>query len=154
MCFPIAALLREPSRWFPSRWLRPLFWSLAAAGFVIQLIGLSVNILEDMLRNHYYNAHWDYQMSYSPIPGQVQLILKYLHTTPSAIGLGWDRWFVLLRAAGASSSLMTGIASLFFAGALTFGLLTWRSLRAMPASHDKSAVYSKTHPEFAAHDLV
>jgi hypothetical protein len=45
------------------------------------------------------------------------------------VGLGWDRWFVLLRAAGASPSLLTGITSLMLAGALIFGLLTWRSVR-------------------------
>ena len=124
LCFPIAALLCDSPRW-----LRPAFWSTAILGFVVQAIGLSVNVLEDMVRNHYYNANWDYQIAYSPIPGQLRLIWKYLHVAPTAIGLGWDRWFVLLRAAGASPSLTTGIALLFFAGALTFGLLTWRSLR-------------------------
>lgn len=124
MCFPIAALLREPPRW-----LRPVFWSTAIAGFLVQAIGLSVNVLEDMVSHHYYNANWDYQMGYSPIPGQIRLIWKYLHVEPSVVGFGWDRWFVLLRAAGASPSLTAGIASLFFVGALAFGLLTWRSLR-------------------------
>jgi hypothetical protein len=124
LCFPIAAFLREPPLWF-----RPVFWITAISGFLVQAIGLSTNILEDMVRNHYYVGNWDYRMSYSPITGQLQLIWKYLHVEPTAVGLGWDRWFVLLRAAGASSSLMTGITSLMLAGALVFGLLTWRSVR-------------------------
>jgi hypothetical protein len=124
LCFPIAALFRDPPRWLP-----PAFWSAALFGFLIQAIGLSVNILEDMVRNHYYDVHWDYQLSYAPIPGQLQLIWKYLHTAPSAIGLGWDRWFVLLGAAGASPSLLNGVVSLFVVGALTFGLLIWRQFR-------------------------
>jgi hypothetical protein len=129
LCFPVAALLREPPSWF-----RPIFWITAISGFLVQAIGLSTNILEDMVRHHYYVGNWDYRMSYSPITGQIQLIWKYLHVEPTAVGLGWDRWFVLLRAAGASPSLMTGIASLLLAGAFIFGFLTWRSVRDDPQS--------------------
>lgn len=124
LCLPVAALMREQPRWF-----RPAFWIAAVSGFLVQAIGLSTNILEDMVRNHYYVGNWDYRMSYSPITGQLHLIWKYLHVEPTAVGLGWDRWFVLLRAAGASPSLMTGITSLMLAGALIFGLLTWRAVR-------------------------
>lgn len=128
LCLPIAVLLQELRRGQPP-WLRPLLWITAISGFLVQAIGLSTNILEDMVRNRYYVGNWDYRMSYSPITGQLQLIWKYLHVTPSAVGLGWDRWFVLLRAAGASPSLMTGISSLMLVGALIFGLLTWRAVR-------------------------
>ncbi len=124
LCFPMAALFLDSPTW-----LRPAFWITAIGGFLVQAIGLSTNILEDMVRNHYFNANWDYRMSYSPIPGQLRLIWKYLHVEPAALGLGWDRWFVLLRAAGASASLITGIVSLMLAGALIFGFLTWRSVR-------------------------
>jgi hypothetical protein len=124
LCFPIAALLHDPPPW-----LRPVFWATAIVGFLVQVIGLSVNNLEDMVRNHYYDQHWDYQMAYSPITGQLHLIWKYLHTAPTAVGLGWDRWFLLLRAAGVSPSLLTAITAIFAAGALTFGLLTWKTVR-------------------------
>ena len=79
--------------------------------------------------NHYFVGNWDYRMSYSPITGQLRLIWKYLHVQPTALGLGWDRWFVFLRDAGASPSTLNGIASIFLIGALLFGFLTWRSLR-------------------------
>ena len=124
LCLPIAAVLREPPTWF-----RPVFWITAIAGFLVQAICLSTNVLEDMVRNHYYNGNWEYRMSYSPISGQLQLIWKYLHVKPTVIGGGWDRWFLLLRAAGASSSVVTGITSLMLAAALTFGLLIWGSVR-------------------------
>jgi hypothetical protein len=81
------------------------------------------------VRNHYYDGNWEYRMSYSPISGQLQLIWKYLHVKPTVIGGGWDRWFLLLRAAGASPSVVTGITSLMLAAALTFGLLIWGSVR-------------------------
>jgi hypothetical protein len=124
LCFPIAALFLDP----PS-WLRPAFWSIAIAGFLVQAIGLATNPLEDMVRNHYFNANWDYQMGYSAITGQLQLIWKYLHVEPTALGLGWDRWFIFLRHAGASPVPLAAIASLFLLGAVVFGFLTWRSVR-------------------------
>ena len=124
LCIPIGALFQDS----PS-WLRPAFWITAITGFFVQAIGLSTNIIEDMVGNHYFVGNWDYRMSYSPITGQLRLIWKYLHVQPTALGLGWDRWFVFLRDAGASPSTLTGIASIFLIGALLFGFLTWRSLR-------------------------
>ena len=124
LCLPIAALLSDAPLW-----LRPAFWIAAIGGFFVQAVGLSTNIQEDMHRNHYYVGNYDYRMGYSAITGQLQLIWKYLHVAPSSPGLGWDRWFVLLRAFGASPSLLGGIAALFIAGALVFGLLTWREFR-------------------------
>ena len=124
LCIPIGALFQDS----PS-WLRPAFWITAITGFFVQAIGLSTNIIEDMVGNHYFVGNWDYRMSYSPITGQLRLIWKYLHVQPTALGLGWDRWFVFLRDAGASPSTLNGIASIFLIGALLFGFLTWRSLR-------------------------
>lgn len=144
-CLPIAALLSDarlssepasqpgtrqepPLRLRTLGWLRPVFWITVISGFAVQAVGLSTNILEDMVRNHYYNANWDYQMSYSAISGQLRLTWKYLHVAPAGVGLGWDRWFVLLRSAGANPALVSGITWSLLAGALLFGLLTWRSV--------------------------
>lgn len=124
LCLPIAALLAEPPPW-----LRPVFWITAIAGFLIQAIGLSTNVLEDMVYNGYYIGNFQYRMSYSPITGQLRLIWKYLHVKPAVIGGGWDRWFLLLHAAGASASIVTGITSLMLAAALVFGLLMRASVR-------------------------
>jgi hypothetical protein len=121
LMFPIAALFQDPPRFF-----RPMFWLTAITGFLVQVIGLSTNIMEDMVHNHYYGGNWDYRMGYSPITGQLRLIWKYLHQQPSVFGLGWDRWFLFLRSAGANSALVFGIESAFVACALVFGWLTWK----------------------------
>ena len=124
LTLPIAALFQEPPRW-----LRPAFWITAILGFLVQAIGLSTNIMEDMVRNHYYVGNWDYRMSYSPLTGQIRLIWKYLHVSSPRLGLGWDRWFVFLRAAGADPGPLIAIASLFLLSGLIFGSLTWLSAR-------------------------
>jgi hypothetical protein len=163
LCLPVAVLLHDPPQQAKiglppqqtkiglagdpglagdhdaPRWLRPLVGGTFIAGFLIQVIGLSVNVLEDMVRHHYYNAHWDYQLAYSPIPGQLRLIWKYLHVRPAGIGLGWDRWFVMLRTGGASPSLVTAVTSLFFAGALAFGLLTWKAFSGQQSAISRKA---------------
>lgn len=125
LCLPIGALFSNPPRWF-----RPAFWTVAMLGFLVQAIGLAVNVIEDMVRNHYYDAEFHYRFFYSPITGQIGLIWKYLHNRPDQIGLGWDRWFVLLRAAGASPSALLFIVAILAAMALGFGLLTWKAVRA------------------------
>jgi hypothetical protein len=124
LCLPIAVLLREPPPWF-----RPVFWITAIAGFLVQAISLSTNVLEDMVRNRYYVGNWEYRMSYSPISGQLRLIWKYLHVNPTVVGGGWDRWFLMLHAAGASPSVLAGITSVLLAAALIFGFLSWGSVR-------------------------
>jgi len=129
LIIPVAALFQTPPQW-----LRPAFWISALSGFLVQVIGLSTNIMEDMARNHYFDENWDYRMGYSPITGQLQLIWKYLHYHPHRLGLGWDRWFVFLHDAGASPRPLIGIASFFLLGAVIFGYLTWKSVRQSPSS--------------------
>lgn len=123
LTLPVAALLDDPPRW-----LSPALWASAVVGFAVQAIGLSTNILEDMVTHHYFVGNWDYRMSYSPISGQLHLIWKYLHVQPAALGLGWDRWFVFLRAAGADPHLLAGMVALLVAGALVCGALLWRAV--------------------------
>jgi len=127
LTLPCAALLRSPR----SPWARAAFWGLGLFGLLVQAIGLSCNILEDMVVNHYFIGNWDYRMSYSPITGQLRLIWKYLQVKPAGLGLGWDRWFVFLHAAGANPVPLAVIASIFLAGALGFGLLTWKSVQTL-----------------------
>jgi hypothetical protein len=121
---PAATLFRDPPRWFI-----PAFWLTAVTGLMVQLIGLLTNPMEDMVRNHYYAGNWDYRLSYSPISGQLRLIWKYLHQAPAGLGLGWDRWFLFLHAAGAARLLVCGIELFFAAAAIVFGYMTWRSLQ-------------------------
>jgi hypothetical protein len=124
LCLPIAALFQEPRGWF-----RPAFWITAIVGFLVQAISLSTNVLEDMVRNHYYVGNFEYRMSYSPLSGQLRLIWKYLHASPTVVGGGWDRWFLMLHAGGADSSVLAVIACLMLAGTLIFGILLRASVR-------------------------
>lgn len=126
LTLPCAALFQSPHSW-----VRPAFWITAIIGFFVQALGLSTNIVEDMVVNHYFIGNWDYRMTYSPIAGQIHLIWKYLHVKPAQLGLGWDRWFVFLRAAGANPLPLTIIASIFLLGMLTFGHLTWKRVRSL-----------------------
>jgi hypothetical protein len=48
---------------------------------------------------------------------------------PTVVGGGWDRWFLMLHAAGASPSVLAGITSVLLAAALIFGFLSWGSVR-------------------------
>jgi hypothetical protein len=124
LCLPIAALLQEPPKWF-----RSAFWIAAIVGFLVQAISLSTNVLEDMVRNHYYVGNFEYRMSYSPLSGQLRLIWKYLHVSPTVVGGGWDRWFLMLHAAGANPSVLAGVASLMLAAALVLGFQLWGAVR-------------------------
>jgi len=124
LCLPIAALLQEPPRWF-----RPAFWITAIVGFLVQAISLSTNVMADMVGNHYYVGNFQYRMSYSPLSGQLRLIWKYLHVSPTVVGGGWDRWFLMLHAAGANSSVLAGIACLMLAAALVLGFQLWGLVR-------------------------
>ena len=112
--------------------MRWILWITAIAGFVVQALGLATNIVEDMVVNHYFIGNWDYRMGYSPIAGQIRLVWKYLHAKPAALGLGWDRWFVFLHAAGANSIPLAVLALCFLLGALTFGRMSWKMLNTSP----------------------
>jgi len=110
------------------KWLTKAFWTSAALGFAVQALGLATNIVEDMVGNRYFVGNWDYRMSYSPLTGQLKLIWKYLHVE-GTLGLGWDRWFVFLRAAGASAGTVMAIVAAFALGAAVFGGLLWKEAR-------------------------
>jgi hypothetical protein len=129
LTIPVAALFLDPPGPSGKSWLRPAFWTVAIAGFVVQAIGLATNMIEDMVANRYYDEHYDYQMWYSPITGQLRLIWKYLHVEPAGLGLGWDRWWVFLRQAGVSAGVLSAVAFVFLAGAAGFGWGVWREVR-------------------------
>jgi hypothetical protein len=111
------------------KWFTKAFTALVAVGFVIQLIGLSTNIVEDMVRNHYYYGNWQYRWSYSAITGQMGLIAKYLGGAPAPLGYGFDRWFLFLRKSGASTAAVWGLALTMLAGIAASGWLLLREWR-------------------------
>jgi hypothetical protein len=122
LSLPAAALFRDPPGWF-----KPALWFCAITGFLVQALGLATNFIEDMVANHYYVGNWNYRMGYSPITGQLRLIWKYLHQPAAGLGLGWDRWFVFLHAAGANWTPLLLLLAVFLVGTLGFGVMLWRA---------------------------
>ncbi len=119
--------------WFvdPPQWWRKALVGFFFAGLAVQVIGLSTNILEDMVNNHYYNAGYFYQMDYSPIPGQLHLIAKYLGGAPAPLGMGFDRWFLFVAKAGVPGWIIACLLAIMVAGLAVSG---WKLLREFHAA--------------------
>lgn len=127
LCVAIAAWFLDPPRWF-----RPVLRAVFGVGLVIQMIGLSTNIIEDMVANHYYNAGWYYRMSYSAITGQLRLIAKYIGGAPAPLGMGFDRWFLFATKAGVPAWIVAALFLLMTAG---FLISQFRLLRLLQKSN-------------------
>jgi len=112
--------------------VRRLAVFLGAAGFLVQVIGMSTSFLEDQAGGAYYDEHWNYRMSYDPLVSQSLRLLHYLSSgTPAPIGRGFDRWFVFLSKAGVARG--TIVAGLLFeiCCAVFFALRLRSALRAL-----------------------
>jgi len=100
---PFAALGLGPMLARSGRRVRRLVLALAVAGFLVQAIGMSTSFLEDQATGAYYDEHWNYRMSYSPLISQTERLIHYLTSdSPAPIGRGFDRWFVFLAKGGVS----------------------------------------------------
>ena len=121
LCVAIAAWFSDPPKWW-----RKAYVAAFSLGVVVQAIGLSTNILEDMVNNHYYDARWYYQMGYSPIAGQLRLIAKYLAGAPAPLGMGFDRWFLFAAKAGMPGWIIAAMLAGMTVGLVVSG---WKLLR-------------------------
>jgi hypothetical protein len=120
LCVALASWFVDPPRW----WRR----GLAAAfvlGLAVQLIGLSTNVIEDMVSHHYYDARYYYQIGYSPIAGQLRLIAKYMSGAPAPLGMGFDRWFLFAPKAGMPHWIIGVLLTIMIVGLLLSG---WKLL--------------------------
>ena len=124
VCVGICGLFLEKPAWF-GKALAAVF----ALGLLVQVIGLSTNIIEDMVENRYYDAKWNYQLGYSALTGQLHLIGKYLGGAPAALGMGFDRWFLFLLKAGVPGSTVAMILIPMVIGFLISGWMLWREFR-------------------------
>jgi len=90
---------------------------LLVLGALVQGVSLATSFMEDQVpRGRYYDAHWNYQLSYS-LSGPVHLFWKYLQSAqPARLGLGWDRWFVFLYKAGVSRATLAVFGAATAAG--------------------------------------
>ena len=138
---PLALLGVAIAVWFadPPEWFAKVFGILFFTGVLVQLIGLSTNILEDMVRNHYYYSNWQYRWSYSALAGQLSLIVKYLGGAPAPLGYGFDRWFLFLRKAGASTASVWLLALPMLLGFVLSGWVLLREWSKAPESGDSRA---------------
>jgi len=127
---PLAALGLGSMLEQGGRWIRRLAVALAVAGFLVQAIGMSTSFLEDQANGSYYDEHWNYRMSYSPLISQSERLIHYLGSdSPAPIGLGFDRWFVFLAKGGVSqATLACGLLLECFA-AIASGWLLVSELR-------------------------
>ena len=104
--------------------LRRLALFFFLAGFLVQGIGMATSFLEDQANGTYYDEHFDYRMSYSPLVSQTQLALFYAESNaPAPIGRGFDRWFVFLGKAGVARGTILTLLALELVGLVLF---TWQ----------------------------
>jgi hypothetical protein len=124
----LALLCVSLAAWFldPPRWWKKAFAALFAIGLAVQVIGLSTNVLEDMVANHYYDARYFYQTNYSPITGQLRLVAKYMGGAPAPLGMGFDRWFLFADKAGVPGWIIGVLMAIMTAGLVVSG---WRLLK-------------------------
>lgn len=117
--------------WFldPPGWLSKALWASFVSGSLVQAIGLSTNIVEDMVTNHYYDAQWNYQIGYSAISGQLRLLSKYLGGAPAPLGMGFDRWFLFMAKAGMPQATILMMIVPMVVGLLVSGWLLVREFR-------------------------
>jgi hypothetical protein len=88
-----------------SRALRLLAIAVFAAGFFVQAAGSATSFLEADIAGGYYDAQYNYRMSFSPIAMHVHLLAHYATSAAAApIGRGFDKWWVFLSKAGAPTS--------------------------------------------------
>ncbi len=108
---------------------RRVVFGLAVAGFLVQVIGMSTSFLEDQATGAYYDAYWNYRMSYSPLVSQSARLTHYIAShAPAPLGLGFDRWFVFLAKGGVSWRTLGVGLFLELLGALTAGWVLVRAL--------------------------
>jgi hypothetical protein len=113
----------------PPAWVGKAAWVSFALGLLVQAIGLSTNIVEDMVTNHYYDAQWNYQIGYSAISGQLRLIAKYLGGAPAPLGMGFDRWFLFIGKAGMPHATVLMLLVPMLVGLLASGWFLLRDFR-------------------------
>jgi len=106
-------------------------WFALVLGAFVQCVSLATSFMEDQVpRGHYYDANWNYRLSYS-LGGQIHLLWKYLSSSePARLGLGWDRWFVFLHKGGVSTATLVGSGLVVLAGLAVSLAGMARSMRA------------------------
>ena len=116
LCLGLGPMLDDAERWV--RRVAPV---LFLAGIAVQVITSATSYFEDQANGNYYDMQYNYRMDYSPLVTMSRQLWHYVTASqPSALGLGFDRWFVFLSKAGVSRSTILGLLLFEFAGFLFF----------------------------------
>jgi hypothetical protein len=112
-----------------SRNIRLLAIAVFVLGFFVQVIGTTTSFLEADVVGRYYDAMYNYRMGFSPIATHVLLLKHYLSSGAAPIGRGFDKWWVFLSKAGASSGALLAIAGVLIAGMSISGWFLWQQYK-------------------------
>jgi hypothetical protein len=109
-----------------SRNTRLLAIAVFVAGFFVQAIGSATSFLEADVAGGYYDAQYNYRMSFSPIAMHIHLLLHYATSGAAPIGRGFDKWWVFLSKAGISTGTLWSLAGVLVAGAMISAWWMWQ----------------------------
>jgi hypothetical protein len=104
-----------------SRNTRLLAIAVLVAGFFVQAVGSATSFLEADAAGGYYDAQYNYRMSFSPIAMHIHLLLHYATSRAAPIGQGFDKWWVFLSKAGVSAGSLWILAAALLVGAFASG---------------------------------
>jgi len=100
-----------------SRSTRLLAIAVFAAGFFVQALGSATSFLEADVAGGYYDARYNYRMSFSPIAMHIHLLLHYATSGAASLGRGFDKWWVFLSKEGISTGALLILAGVLLIGA-------------------------------------
>jgi hypothetical protein len=104
----------------------------------VQAIGSLTSFLEADVVGAYYDAQYNYRMSFSPIAMHIHLLAHYAASGAAPIGRGFDKWWVFLSKAGASNGALLVIAGFLIAGTLLSGWFLRREYKNAMAVESQS----------------
>ena len=120
-----------------SRNTRLLAIAVFVAGFFVQAIGSATSFLEADVAGGYYDAQYNYRISFSPIAMHIHLLLHYATSEGAPLGRGFDKWWVFLSKAGISAGALSSLAGVLVAGAVISAWWVRREYTIAPASADR-----------------
>jgi hypothetical protein len=122
-----------------SRNARILAVGVFVAGFFVQAIGSVTSFLEADVAGGYYDAQYNYRMSFSPIAMHIHLVLHYATSEAAPMGRGFDKWLVFLSKAGVSAGTLLSLASVLLIGAVASAWWLWQEYQETTAREEWSS---------------
>lgn len=123
----LCGLALGPTLESAGRWVRVSAIALFIVGFLVQAIGVTTSFLEAAV-GKYYDANYNYVMSFSPVWRQIRFARYYATSpVPAPLGRGFDRWWLMLGKAGVSHGTLWSIGIVEFTCAAISGFVLWQS---------------------------